>query len=260
MIGQAIIFIGCWSLCFLTESKAANTGLKPSILASFENPIKKCGIETLLFYQKMFHIDDVDDDDVVEYDDLVYEIQRSDSNNDGIWTYEEALTDVDYENVTEEHFLSYDHNGDGHISSRDAWLVFELLPGTGNYLNFEDFLIIQATREDKSQGPEIDIKAFVHAVKDFRIIDMDDDFILTRKEFRMRFKSADRNKDGQLTGSEIRNLFPMRSTPPPNICGNWNVGCSQDDAMALFDSADTENRSQLSVDEYIRHFGPLVKI
>ncbi|ESO98132.1 hypothetical protein LOTGIDRAFT_176523, partial [Lottia gigantea] len=184
-------------------------------------------------------------------------IQLDDLN--GEITHQEVKSNPDTPRLSIEVFQSWDSNNDGVLNDKDIRLLFELLPGTGNKVDLREFLTTYSSRTNDTTGPVMKIQSFVQAERDFLIIDENDDNILSREEFKVEFRLADKNKNGNLEESEVRHMFPMRSTPPETICQNISVSCSVDDVMPLFDAADKNQDSQLSVEEYIQHFGNLIQ-
>ncbi|ESP05666.1 hypothetical protein LOTGIDRAFT_228146 [Lottia gigantea] len=219
----------------------------------------EAGVLTLLEIRKQFYIADFDDDNFLTYDNCQKYIQLDDLNGDGEITHQEVKSNPDTPRFPIEVFQSWDSNNDDVLNDKDIRLLFESLPGTGNKVDLQEFLTMYSSRMNETTGPVMKIQSFVQAERDFLIIDENDDNILSREEFQVEFRLADKNKNENLEESEVRNMFPMRSTPPETICPNISVSCSVDDVMALFDAADKNQDSQLSVDEYIQHFGNLIQ-
>ncbi|ESO89627.1 hypothetical protein LOTGIDRAFT_164930 [Lottia gigantea] len=227
--------------------------------AILTNIRSEAGVLSLLEFRKQFYIVDFDDNNVLTYDNIRRHVLLVDLNNDGQVTHEELQSNPDTPKYPMEVFRALDINNDNILNCTDIRGVFELLPGTGNEVDLQEFLTTFSTRMNETTGPVMKIQSFVQADRDFMIIDENDDNILTREEFQVDFTEADENKNGQLEESEVRNMFPMRSTPPETICPNISVSCSVDDVMPLFDAADKNQDSQLTVDEYIQHFGLLIE-
>ncbi|ESP05667.1 hypothetical protein LOTGIDRAFT_228147 [Lottia gigantea] len=227
--------------------------------AILTNIRSEAGVSSLLKIRKEYYMVDFDDDNVLTHHNCHRYIRIDDINGDGDITYEEVEANPDTPRFPMEVFLAWDANNDGVLNDIDVNAVFEMVPGTGNIVDLQEFLTIYSSRMNETTGPVMKIQSFVQAERDFLIIDENDDNILTREEFKFEFRLADKNKNGNLEETEVRHMFPMRSTPPENICPNISVSCSVDDVILLFDAADKNQDSQLSVDEYIQHFGNLIQ-
>ncbi|ESO87324.1 hypothetical protein LOTGIDRAFT_229390 [Lottia gigantea] len=220
----------------------------------------EAGVISLLKMRAYFLFVDYDDDHILTHGDFLRFLLIDDLNDDGEVTYEEVeKSHPNDTRIPSRIFNTWDANLDRVLNKKDIVMLFEELPGSGNELDLQEILTIASSRTNETTGPVMKIQSFVQAERDFLIIDENDDNILTKKEFQVEFKVADKNKDGKLEESEVRNMFPMRSTPPEKICPNIAVSCSVEDIMSLFDAADQNKDSQLSINEYIIHFGFLIK-
>ncbi|ESO82497.1 hypothetical protein LOTGIDRAFT_169971 [Lottia gigantea] len=219
----------------------------------------EAGVETLLQERFHFYLLDFDDNNLITLDNCLRGFLIDDINNDGKVTYDEVISNPDTPNAPLYIFQAWDADGDGSLSLRDIIMSFQLLPGTGNEMDLLEYLTLEVSRLNATTGPTMKIQSFIHAERDFFIIDENDDNVLTRMEFQVEFRQADKDKNGNLDESEVRNMFPMRSTPPKRICPS-TTSCSVNDVLPLFDSADKNGDSELTIKEYIQHFGHLIEI
>ncbi|KAK6180253.1 hypothetical protein SNE40_012441 [Patella caerulea] len=212
-------------------------------------------IDTLIHLREMFHREDIDDNGIIEYTDARETDIRVDANHDGVYTQEEFDADPDLSGYNQRReWIQLDVNNDGIITHEDTKLIFFL--GPPQY-NLEQFLEFFANQRSPRRG-EITVKSFVLAEENFRLTDINDNGLVSEREFTSVFRVADYNHDGVLQNLELNRYRPLQNVPVNEYCSDVTAGCMVEDFLVMFKESDVNNDGTLGLKEFLVTFGTLM--
>ncbi|KAK6180251.1 hypothetical protein SNE40_012439 [Patella caerulea] len=219
-------------------------------------------IDYLVHLREMFYREDIDDDGKLEYTDARQTDLRSDADGDGVVTREEYDADPDLTGYDLDKDLDViDVNNDGILTHEDTKLAFLLISSDfGNEWSLGEFIqfMTSKTEPPAKDNMTITIKSFARAERNFVVMDIDDDDLVSEDEFTSEYRVADYNRDGVLKDLELRGFRPIRNVPITRYCSDTTVGCKVEDFLKMFKEADINNDAQLDLKEYVVTFGELM--